>query len=656
MDESDQLEPEGQEKAEPITDRVRIYGAEPAGALAGADSSVDESEDRERRGEPTFFDESSAGLPTEQVDAETLFAWRRTAAEDPESSGSTSGQVPRYLTEEPSGSLLLPHWTEPPTGQVPAIVDRRAGDSDLDPLATGGGPSWREHDHEWDDDGYDAAFLADDESRLGALDDRSLEERRPWEFDDLTPSGRVKATRRSAGPSSPPDTHHDAAGADAHRGEGRSSSEPPDARGTRPERAGWWETDTEEVRIDQQFAPAAHVESRRAEGRHTEIAAESTSSMHVRTMAGDGEEPADHYGGDIEASDYPEVAGHVTEPVKVRAGVSSGVHDEQVGMEETVVATISSSPLRRHRGEEPSTTRRHARARRAPARSTDRPPDGRRRPPGAGAGRSVPVAVGTGLGFALLALLCFAAGALATLVLSTVVVTLAAAECYAALRRSGRRPATLLGLVATVAVMVSVYAKGVPALPLVLVLLIMTSMVWYVVGAESGPAVEGIATTVLAFAWVGILGAFAALMLAPSQYPHDHGVAFLLGAVVATVGADVGALVVGQGLGRHPLAARVSPNKTWEGFIGGAVVAVAASVVITGHVHPWTVEKAAVLGVVVAVLAPIGDLCESLIKRDLGLKDMGSLLPGHGGVLDRVDALLFVLPATYYLVRILHLG
>jgi phosphatidate cytidylyltransferase len=100
----------------------------------------------------------------------------------------------------------------------------------------------------------------------------------------------------------------------------------------------------------------------------------------------------------------------------------------------------------------------------------------------------------------------------------------------------------------------------------------------------------------------------------------------------------------------------VSPYKTWEGFIGGALAAIVVAVVVVHFIHPWTIGKALVLGVVVAVVAPLGDLSQSMIKRQLGLKDMGRLMPGHGGLLDRVDGLLFVLPATYFVVKAMHLG
>ena len=127
-------------------------------------------------------------------------------------------------------------------------------------------------------------------------------------------------------------------------------------------------------------------------------------------------------------------------------------------------------------------------------------------------------------------------------------------------------------------------------------------------------------------------------------------------ATIATVANDVGALVVGRWIGSHQLAPNVSPNKSWEGLGGGALASILVSTVVVGNIHPWNAANAALLGVIVAVVAPLGDLCESLLKRDLRLKDMGTLLPGHGGVLDRVDALIFVLPATYYLVRALNIG
>jgi phosphatidate cytidylyltransferase len=265
-------------------------------------------------------------------------------------------------------------------------------------------------------------------------------------------------------------------------------------------------------------------------------------------------------------------------------------------------------------------------------------------------------AIVTGVVFGVLAIIAFDLGTVLAALFATLVVTLAAAEAYAAFRRGGYQPATLLGLAATLSLMFATYNKGQAALPLVLVLLVASTMVWYIVGVERTDAVQGTAATLFVFCWVAVFGSFAALLLAPSLFPNRHGIAFLLGAAICGVAYDIGALAVGSRFGRHPLARSISPNKTWEGAVGGAVAAILAGVIIVHFMHPWTLRDAALLGLVVAVVAPIGDLCESLVKRHLGLKDMGRLLPGHGGLLDRVDGLLFILPATYYLVKALHLG
>ncbi len=570
MDERDEdgYGAETESSADPVTERVRIIGAEPVGtpppaANAGsvAPSSGAAAYPDDATG-PVTSVESRSRAGAGQDDLETWGVHETARPGQPPT-------VPAWLDEgddvgdEPAVSPELPHWTDPPTGQVPAVLERRSEpDTDQGSWSASGdaGPAWREHRHEWDDSSFDPSLLADETTRVGALEETPLEERQPWEFDDL---GTPAADTVSAWATSP--------GSSDHR-PGDGGTEPPLAPepGTAPGPIG----------IDD---------------------------------AGDAERPV----------------------TRVRSG-SNGV------------PSISSSPLRGSPDPLGPAAVPGARGRRGRAPA----PEG----PRAGGGRNVPMSIATGLGFAAVAVACFELGSVATVALSTLVVVLAAAEAYAALRRSGSHPATLLGLVATGTVMVAAYAKGISALPLVLVLVIVTSMVLYLVGAERGSPVAGISATVLGFAWVGLLGSFAGLILAPSQYPDRHGVAFLFGAVVATVGADVGALAIGAWRGRHPLAPHVSPHKTWEGLIGGTVFAILASAAITGQMHPWTPAKAAILGLVVAVVAPIGDLCESLIKRDLKMKDMSSLLPGHGGVLDRVDGLLFVLPATYYLVRVLHLG
>jgi phosphatidate cytidylyltransferase len=269
--------------------------------------------------------------------------------------------------------------------------------------------------------------------------------------------------------------------------------------------------------------------------------------------------------------------------------------------------------------------------------------------------RDMRMAILTGSVLAALVIVVFDLTTIGSLVLAAAVVTLAAGEAFSGMRLAGHRPAAALGLVACLALMVATYNKGVTALPLVAALLFVFTFLWFLGGVEQADVVDGVATTMLVFLWVGVLGSFAALLLAPSLFPDRHGVHFLLGAVIVVVANDMSALVFGKLLGRHPMAPSISPNKTWEGAIGAAVVTVIAGACISALPN-WSVSAGLTLGILAAFLAPLGDLCESMLKRSLGLKDLGHSLPGHGGFLDRVDGLLFVLPATYYVVLAFHLA
>ncbi len=269
------------------------------------------------------------------------------------------------------------------------------------------------------------------------------------------------------------------------------------------------------------------------------------------------------------------------------------------------------------------------------------------------ADRDLPVAIAAGAGIGLVALFCFSRGAGFAAAFATVVVVLAAAEAFDVFRRAGYKPATLLGITATAALMIGAYVRGERAIPLILALSVMFSMLWYLFGVVRARPALNIGVTLLGLLWVGFLGSFASLML---RYPNREGVAFLLGTVLAVVANDVGALFVGRSFGNTPMSGEISPNKTWEGWAGGLLASLLVCAVVVRGIHPWGLGAALLLAIVASIVGPLGDLCESLIKRDLGLKDTSSVLPGHGGILDRFDALLFVLPAAYYLVELLNLA
>jgi phosphatidate cytidylyltransferase len=158
-------------------------------------------------------------------------------------------------------------------------------------------------------------------------------------------------------------------------------------------------------------------------------------------------------------------------------------------------------------------------------------------------------------------------------------------------------------------------------------------------------ATRSMAMTAFGVLWIGIPFAYAVLL---RELPL-HGGALLIDVLVATFVADTSAYAVGRLIGRHPLAPDLSPNKTIEGMIGGFIGGT-AGFWFAGLYQDWLPGMDALLmGMVIAILAPIGDLFESLIKRDLGVKDSGHVFGPHGGLLDRLDAVLFTIVAGYYL-------
>jgi len=231
-----------------------------------------------------------------------------------------------------------------------------------------------------------------------------------------------------------------------------------------------------------------------------------------------------------------------------------------------------------------------------------------------------------------------------TVALAAVIIGVATLELASSLQKRGLRPATLVALVACTMMPIAAYNYGTESYPVFFALVTIVSMLWFLWEITPGRPLPSVASTLLVFAYVGGLGGFAGLLLA-----GNDGVGLILGVALCVIAYDVVGFFVGSQFGHTAIAPKVSPNKTVEGTIAGMVAAVLVGAVVAGQIAPWTPGKGAVLGVLAAIGAFVGDLGESMLKRDLGLKDFGSLLPGHGGVLDRFDSLLFCLPIAYYL-------
>lgn len=219
-------------------------------------------------------------------------------------------------------------------------------------------------------------------------------------------------------------------------------------------------------------------------------------------------------------------------------------------------------------------------------------------------------------------------------------------EFYATLRTRGYRPLALFGLLGAILMGIGAHNAG----PMAIAGWAVAASAGTILFLSLSPrryALANTAVTILGVAWAGML-AFA-ILIAGGPHPVAH-IMFL---VIIVASNDIAAYFVGRSFGRRPLAPSVSPSKTVEGFIGGLVVGAIVAAVLAVF-PPWEeigVTRALVTAVIIGVLVPVGDLAESMVKRSLSVKDMGSVLPGHGGMLDRIDGFLFAAPAVYLLFR-----
>jgi phosphatidate cytidylyltransferase len=266
-------------------------------------------------------------------------------------------------------------------------------------------------------------------------------------------------------------------------------------------------------------------------------------------------------------------------------------------------------------------------------------------------GRNLPLAFLSAAVLAAVGIGAIAIGKTPFAVVASIVIVLAQGEIYAALHRRGYQPATALGLVFGGLICAAAYLKGQQGAFAMFALGIVFTFLWFM----SLPArnrqntVVNVAMTLLPMAYVPLLASYVLMTLA---LPIG-GRQLMLAVLGLTFGYDILAFFFGSLWGQRALAPNISPRKSWEGVIGATLSLVAISLGIVASLDAIdSPSKAVGLALVIAVFAPLGDLAESLLKRDMGLKDIGSILPGHGGILDRIDSVLLAAPAAFYFFRL----
>jgi phosphatidate cytidylyltransferase len=263
------------------------------------------------------------------------------------------------------------------------------------------------------------------------------------------------------------------------------------------------------------------------------------------------------------------------------------------------------------------------------------------------AGRNLPVAIGVGVVLAGVILLSLYVVKAAFVLLVAVAILVAVWELTRALASRGIAAPVVPVAVGAVAMIGGAYFGGPQALVVALALTVLGVVVWRLTDRPEG-YLRDMTAGVFTAVYVPFLASFAVLLVVPADGELRVTTFFLV-----TTCSDIGGYAAGVLFGRHPMAPAISPKKSWEGFVGSAVscMAVAALSVTLLLGAAWWMGIA--LGAATVLTATLGDLGESMVKRDLGVKDMGHLLPGHGGIMDRLDSLLPSAPVAWLLLTVL---
>ena len=266
----------------------------------------------------------------------------------------------------------------------------------------------------------------------------------------------------------------------------------------------------------------------------------------------------------------------------------------------------------------------------------------------AGPGRNLPIAIASGLLLAGVFLGSLFVADIAFLIFWAGLVVIGLFELDKALRLQGLRPALPVVLGAGLVTVFGAYYRGAAGQSLGLVLLLLGVMAWTLIDVGREKVTASLGASLLMGLWVPFLASYAGILLA-----RPEGKWYVMAAVALTVTGDIGAYGFGYGFGRHKMAPSISPAKTWEGFAGGLLTVLVVAAIITARLPGFDLPLALVFGLAVSVAATAGDLAESMVKRDLGVKDLGGIVPGHGGIMDRADAVIFALPVAHAVLLLL---